>query len=406
MKNDPEKIEIKDFDYLLPQQRIAEFPLSKRDHSRMLIFKEGNIVDDHFYNLANHLPHGATLVVNDTKVIEARILFKKSTGGVIEIFCLEPFEQQIEESLSQTSRVRWQCLIGGASKWKPGQILNKNIRIADQEILLSARFINRNIDSFVIEFSWDPPQYSFSEVLHAAGAIPLPPYIKREATEDDAERYQTVFGQQYGSVAAPTSALHFTQEVFESLTTKKIEVKKITLHVGAGTFKPVKSETIVEHNMHSEPFSISLQNLKKIMNSEQLIAVGTTSLRTLESLYWIGIKMMNGKMDWNLQQWEAYELADKFPNITASESLDSLVQWMERNHADEIRCTTSLMIIPGYDFHLPKALITNFHQPQSTLLLLISAFIGEHWKQVYQHALDNDYRFLSYGDSSLLWRID
>lgn len=405
MENEAYNILIKDYDYNLPHERIAEFPLLERDQSKLLIYKNGEIADDHFFNLPEHLPPGSTLILNNTRVIEARVLFKKSTGGVIEIFCLEPFQQTIEQSLTSTGRTQWQCLIGGASKWKHGQVLLKEIFLGNETARLQARYIDKQADSFIIEFEWHS-QHSFAEILHAAGAIPLPPYIKRSATEEDKERYQTVFAKEEGSVAAPTAALHFTKNVFQNLMEKNIDAEYITLHVGAGTFKPVKTETVAEHEMHREPFTVSINMLNKILSSKKIIAVGTTSLRTLESIYWLGVKMINGLIqdEWSLQQWEAYGLAKDYSPVTVGESLSSLISWLEQNHQTELHCQTSLIIVPGYEFKIPAGLITNFHQPQSTLLLLVSAFIGEDWKKVYQHALDNGYRFLSYGDSSLLWR--
>jgi S-adenosylmethionine:tRNA ribosyltransferase-isomerase len=405
MKKEPYHILIRDYDYNLPHDRIAEFPLQERDQSKLLVYNNGEITDDHFFNLPAHLPENSTLILNNTRVIEARVLFKKPTGGVIEIFCLEPFQQTIEQSLTSIGRSQWQCLIGGASKWKPGQILQKEIVISDQTVQLQARYINKEADSFIIEFSWQT-HHSFGEVLHGAGAIPLPPYIKRSATEEDKERYQTIFGNQDGSVAAPTAALHFTNNIFQDLKEKGIDTEYITLHVGAGTFKPVKTETVAEHEMHREPFTVTIEVLKKMLSSKKIIAVGTTSLRTLESIYWLGVKLINGLIteEWNLQQWQAYDLASNHPPVTVRESLSALINWLERNHQTQLHCQTSLIIVPGYKFKIPEGLITNFHQPQSTLLLLVSAFIGEDWRKVYKHALDNDYRFLSYGDSSLLWR--
>lgn len=405
MKIDARNILIKDYDYNLPHEKIAGFPLRERDRSKLLIYENGKLKDDQFFNLYTHLPENTTLVLNNTRVIEARVLFKKLTGGVIEIFCLEPYQQTIEQSLSLTGKVQWQCLIGGASKWKHGQTLQKEILIGDKTVQLNANYISKQADSFIIEFSWRE-QYSFAEVLHAAGAIPLPPYIKRDATEEDKERYQTIFSKQEGSVAAPTAALHFTETVFKKLSDKNIDTEYITLHVGAGTFKPVKTETVAEHEMHKEPFTVSVDALKKIVSSKEIIAVGTTSLRTLETIYWLGVKQINGLIqdDWALQQWEAYDLEKDYPGISVEESLNALINWLKENHQTELHCQTSLIIVPGYQFKIPVGLITNFHQPQSTLLLLVSAFIGEDWMKVYQHALENDYRFLSYGDSSLLWR--
>lgn len=405
MKTEARNIFIKDYDYDLPHERIAEFPLAERDQSKLLVYRNGEITDDLFCNLPAHLSGNSTLVLNNTRVIEARILFKKPTGGVIEIFCLEPFQQTIERSLSSIKKVQWHCLVGGASKWKAGQILKKEIVIKDEAFELNATYIEKQKDSFVIEFTWQT-NYSFAEVLHAAGAIPLPPYIKRNATEEDKERYQTIFSKEEGSVAAPTAALHFTEKVFKDLLEENIPVEYITLHVGAGTFKPVKTETVAEHEMHKEPFTVSIDLLKKIISSKKIIAVGTTSLRTLESIYWIGVKFLNGLIsdEWVLQQWETYDLEKEYSSISVTESLSAIISWLEENNQGELHCQTSLIIVPGYQFKIPHALVTNFHQPQSTLLLLVSAFIGNDWKKIYRHALDNGYRFLSYGDSSLLWK--
>jgi S-adenosylmethionine:tRNA ribosyltransferase-isomerase len=405
VKTEAQNIFIKDYEYDLLHIRIANFPLAERDQSKLLIYKNGEIIDDHFFNLQEYLSNESTLILNNTRVIEARILFQKSTGGVIEIFCLEPFQQTIEQSLSSTKQAQWQCLIGGASKWKSGQILQKIVTLNDKMVELNARYIAKQADDFVIEFSWHTEQ-SFAEVLHAAGAIPLPPYIKRDVVEEDKERYQTIFSKQEGSVAAPTAALHFTEAVFQKLSAKNINLEYITLHVGAGTFKPVKTETVAEHEMHKEPFTVSIDVLKRILSSKKIIAVGTTSLRTLESIYWLGVKLINRLIDeeWTLQQWEAYDLEKNYSFVSAAESLSALIHWLKENNQRELHCQTGLIILPGYQFRIADGLITNFHQPQSTLLLLVSAFIGDDWRKVYQHALDNDYRFLSYGDSSLLWK--
>lgn len=406
MKTEPKDLFIKDYNYDLPQERIADFPLQERDGSKLLVYENASIIDDHFFNVQNHLPNGSTLILNNTRVIEARILFTKPTGGAIEIFCLEPYLENIEQSLSTIKKVKWQCLIGGASKWKAGQILQKEILCNGEIITLTASYISKQAGSFIIEFSWET-SISFAEILHAAGAIPLPPYIKRNATEEDKERYQTIFSKHEGSVAAPTAALHFTKNVFQNLAQKNIAAKYITLHVGAGTFKPVKTETVSEHEMHKEPFTITIDVLKQILFSRKVIAAGTTSLRTLETIYWLGVKLLNGltnNNEWVLLQWEAYDLESTYQNIPVQQSLNALIQWLEQNHQTELHCQTSLIVVPGYKFKIPAGLITNFHQPQSTLLLLIAAFIGEDWKKVYGHALENNYRFLSYGDSSLLWR--
>lgn len=397
-----EKILIEDYTYNLPQEKIATYPLSKRDDSKLLVYKSGRITDDRFYNLSQNLPTNSLLVLNNTKVIEARLLFKKESGGVIEIFCLEPHKQSMEIALQQKASCQWQCLIGGASKWKPGQVLQKSLTVEGKEVILQARYLGKTQDGFVILFDWQSDELPFVQILHAAGAIPLPPYIKRGAEEIDASRYQTVFGKYEGSVAAPTAALHFTNDVFEILHKKNIGTEFITLNVGAGTFKPVKSASIADHPMHGEDFTVEKEALKKIMEAKTVVAVGTTSLRTLESLYWLGVKLMNGLLkDWILEQWEVYDLPG---DVDYKKSLAAIVQWMEEKNMEQLHCRTSLLIVPGYSFKIPSALVTNFHQPQSTLLLLVAAFIGDDWRKVYEHALQNDYRFLSYGDSSLLYR--
>ena len=394
---------IENYTYLLTPERIAHHPLEKRDASKLLVYKSGKMEEDRFYNLPQHLPSGSTLILNNTRVIEARIFFTKPTGGVIEIFCLAPFRQSMEISLQLQGSAEWECLIGGASKWKPGQVLSKDIIIEGTPVTLEARYVEKREDDFVIRFNWMPEYFHFVQVLHAAGAIPLPPYIKRNAEEPDAERYQTIFAREEGSVAAPTAALHFTEEVFENLKKKNIAAHFITLNVGAGTFKPVKTPTIAEHKMHSETFTVKKQTIEAILHAETVIAVGTTSLRTIESLHWLGVKLMKGLLqdEWSLEQWEAYDLDN---SISYRQTLQALLNWIEEHQQQEIHCRTSLLIVPGYEFKIPSGLITNFHQPQSTLLLLVAAFIGEDWKKVYDYALENDFRFLSYGDSSLLWR--
>lgn len=392
---------IEDYTYDLPQEKIAIQPINKRDSSKMLVFKNERIVDSEFSKLASFTPSESVLVVNNSRVIEARIFFTKETGGRIEIFCLQP-HKPIEMALSMTQKrvVQWQCLIGGASKWKQGQILKKQLVIDDQGVEFKAHYVVKEKDHFIIEFSWNSDN-SFAEVLHVAGTMPLPPYIKRNSEEIDKERYQTIFAEHEGSVAAPTAALHFTENVFTQLGKRNITKEQITLHVGAGTFKPVKTETIADHQMHAESFSISIKTLQSLINATNIIAAGTTSLRTLESIYWIGIKIFKGNIEFILNQWEPYE-TDTI--LSYKESLQALLNYMQQNQLEVLHCSTSLLIIPGYNFKSANALITNFHQPRSTLLLMIAAFIGEAWKQLYEHALKNDYRFLSYGDSSLLFR--
>ena len=405
---DPRTLSIKDFTYLLPEERIAKYPLAERDASKLLIYKTENISEDIYQNIADHIPTDSLLIFNDTKVVEARLLFQKTTGGVIEIFCLEPHEQypDITTAMMQHKKVLWHCLIGGASKWKHGQILEKKIAYNSSELVLNASYIEKKGDSFIVDLSWNDASLSFAEVLHLFGAIPLPPYIKREPEASDSERYQTVYAHHEGSVAAPTAGLHFTETVFKKLGEKNIHKDFVTLHVGAGTFKPVKSETIEEHEMHAEYFTVSrslIQNLIAHLD-KNIVAVGTTSLRTLESLYWLGVETRHALSLQKLEitQWEVYDHVVK--NISTKEALENLINWMNEIGLDSLTAKTQIIIVPGYQFKIANGLITNFHQPQSTLLLLVAAFIGDNWRKVYDHALGNDFRFLSYGDGSLLWR--
>ncbi|HET6721332.1 MAG TPA: S-adenosylmethionine:tRNA ribosyltransferase-isomerase [Chitinophagaceae bacterium] len=404
----PRTLAIKDFTYLLPEGRIANYPLAERDASKLLIYKDRHITEDIYRNIADHIPNDSLLVFNDTKVVEARLLFQKKTGGVIEIFCLEPHQQypDITTAMMQYEKVLWHCLIGGASKWKPGQLLEKKVNYNSNNLVLHARYIEKTGDSFIIELSWNDPVLTLAEVLHLFGAIPLPPYIKREAEASDAERYQTVYAHYEGSVAAPTAGLHFTDAVFKNLKEKNIDTDFLTLHVGAGTFKPVNSEMLQDHEMHAEYFTVSkifIQNLLDHLGKD-IIAVGTTSLRTLESLYWLGVKQSTvlSRQSMEITQWEVYDYDEN--TILAKEALKNLSQWMDRKKLDHLTVKTQIIIAPGYQFKIVTGLITNFHQPQSTLLLLVAAFIGDNWRKVYDHALENNFRFLSYGDGSLLWR--
>jgi len=418
---DPRNISIQAYTYSLPEDRIAKYPLAERDASKLLIYKEGRIKTDTYRNISKYLPEDSVLLFNNTKVVEARLLFQKETGGIIEIFCLEPHEQypDITTAMLQKEKVLWHCLVGGASKWKTGQVLEKKIQSGKNEITLQARYIEKRADSFIIELSWMPDHLSFAEVLHYAGAIPLPPYIKRNAEESDTERYQTVYAKHDGSVAAPTAGLHFTNFIFETLHKKNIHTDFVTLHVSAGTFKPVKSETMREHTMHAEWIDVSKTTIENILNNleEAIVAVGTTSLRTIESLYWLGVKQ-SGFRDQEsaeytnklleLSQWEVY--ASLKENISARDALQSLLKWMDENKLERLIAKTQILIAPGYEFKIIKGLVTNFHQPQSTLLLLVAALIGDDlptgqagWKKVYDYALQNNFRFLSYGDGCLLW---
>ena len=404
----PREISISDFTYHLPNEKIALHPLEKRDQSKLLIYKEGKIKEDIYKNIGDHLPENSLLIFNNTKVIPARILFKKETGGTIEIFCLEPFEENAEYTtvMSKTSSAKWKCMIGGAGKWKEGS-LNKKIKIRNEAVKLTATLKQKLTDAYVAEFSWQPSYYSFSEVIEQAGEIPLPPYIKREVEEGDKERYQTIYAEHKGSVAAPTAGLHFTSEVFSSFENKKIKKDFVTLHVGAGTFKPVKTETMQQHEMHAEWIDVTVSTIENIVNnlSENIIAVGTTSLRTIESLYWMGAKsFLNNNCslhDLEIKQWDVYEDLLSKQNLDAKIALTSLITWIKKNKQDKLFIQTQILIAPGYQFKIANALITNFHQPGSTLLLLVAA-ITKDWKKIYEYALNNDFRFLSYGDGCLI----
>ena len=401
MKNIDKNLPISSFTYSLPEARIAHFPLEKRDDSKLLVYEKGKISVQQFSQLADQIPGNSLLVLNKTRVIEARIHFQKESGAFIEIFCLEPWQKSQEASMQDQGKAVWKCLIGGASKWKHHQVLSKKL---SQDTLLEARFVAKDEDAFLIEFSWNPSHIPFVNILHEAGSIPLPPYIKRKAEFLDEERYQTIFASAKGSVAAPTAALHFTPKVFHALNEKNIQSQYVTLHVGAGTFKPVKTETIADHSMHGEPFSVERKTIEALLNAEKIVTVGTTSLRTIESIYWLGLKLEQQLSIDELNQWECYELAEDFELISKEKSLKNILSWMDAQQTEHIYCRTSLIIIPGYEFQMVNGLVTNFHQPQSTLLLLVAAFIGDDWKQVYEYAMENDFRFLSYGDSSLLFR--
>ncbi len=399
---------IQQFTYELPDERIAKYPVEPRDSSKLLVYRDGQIRDRNYTDLAEELPAGSFLVMNNTKVVEARLLFTKSTGGKIEIFCLEPSETytEIQTAMLQQDRVLWKCLVGGAKKWKE-PTLELHFQTGNEEFTLTAAIAERRGDHYLIDFSWDKPHTSFAEVLHLAGVIPLPPYLNRESEEADEERYQTIYAKHDGSVAAPTAGLHFTDRVLKSLTEKNIVHDFVTLHVGAGTFAPVKSETLADHPMHAEFIDVSLAFLKHWLQrvNEPLIPVGTTSLRTLESLYWIGVKCAEQVElhldEVGLTQWEAYELPQ---TITVDASVLALITYLETNGMDRLITKTQLLIGPGYQIRTASGILTNFHQPQSTLLLLIHAFVGESWKNIYTHALENNYRFLSFGDGSLLWK--
>lgn len=409
----PKDISILDYTYPLPADRIAAFPLPERDDSKLLIYNDGFLQQDRYRNIAQYLPEKSLLVFNNTRVIQARVLFQKTTGAVIEIFCLEPYESVNEYAtiMGRKEKLRWKCLIGGASKWKGG-ILVKNFMMENIATELRARLVEKLPDSYVAEFWWQPAHFTFAEIIEQAGDTPLPPYIKRKAEKTDKERYQTIYAKHDGSVAAPTAGLHFTPAIFSSIAEKKISSAYVTLHVGAGTFKPVKSATIEGHQMHAEWIEVSAAaiNLLSENINNGIIAVGTTALRTLESLYWMGVKTIlypGYKInDLVINQWDAYENALAGTNIPAPEALTALSCWIKKNDYERLISKTRILIAPGYHFKLVKAIITNFHQPQSTLLLLVAAAIGDDWKKVYGYAFENDFRFLSYGDGCLLFLPD
>jgi S-adenosylmethionine:tRNA ribosyltransferase-isomerase len=400
----PKDISILDFTYQLPDERIALHPLEQRDASKLLVYKSGVISQDVYQNIATYLPQNSLLVFNNTKVINARILFTKPTGGVIEIFLLEPYQADYTSTLTATKTCTWKCFIGGAGKWKDGELIrNWELGIGNWE--LRVKIIEKLSDAYVVEFNWGG-NISFAEILEQTGNIPLPPYIKRKPAAEDKERYQTIYALQNGSVAAPTAGLHFTQDIFKQLEEKKISKDFVTLHVGAGTFKPVKAPTMQQHEMHAEWIDVSTTAIENIIaNLDNIIvAVGTTSLRTLESLYWLGVKALlhPSLLQLQITQWEVYdELSGA--NITVKDALQALLKWLQQNNLTQLFTQTQILIAPGYQFKIVKALVTNFHQPQSTLLLLVAAAVGDDWRKIYSCALENDFRFLSYGDGSLLF---
>lgn len=403
----PKDIKIEAYNYTLPEEKIAAFPLSERDSSKLLVYKAAHIDDRQFNMIATYLPEDTLLVYNQTKVVHARLLFKKPTGGKVEVFCLEPDARypDVPSAMLRTGTVYWKCFLGGASKWKEGLLV-----LETEDFIMHAERVTQEDGAWVLKLSWTDPLLSFAEVLHKAGKVPLPPYLNREATAADEATYQSIFAKEEGSVAAPTASLHFTPGVLESIANRGIETLSVTLHVGAGTFKPVKSVTMQDHEMHAEWLEVSKAQLtalaRHLEEQKTLVAVGTTSCRTLESLYWIGVQLINGVVIENgsvaVTQWLPYESG--FEAVAAAESIKAVIRHLELIQSDKLVVKTQIIIAPGYEFKIVNGLITNFHQPESTLLLLVSALIGEDWKVVYNHALNNNYRFLSYGDSSLLWR--
>lgn len=399
----PKNLSIQDFTYTLPDEKIAQQALTQRDSSKLLIYKDNIIKEDVFYNIENHLNNNTLIFSNKTKVVYARMLFKKATGANIEIFCLEPYAptNDIQIALQLKEKITWKCFIGNAKKWK-----NEPLILTVDNIELKAYLIEKNSQYNLVEFDWTPKDLAFSQVLEKIGHVPLPPYINREDTNDDKQRYQTVFAKIEGSVAAPTAGLHFTPQLLESLKKKKIIFDEVTLHVGAGTFKPVDANILENHEMHHEYIFISQDNIKNILNNldKNILAVGTTTMRTIESMYWLGVKAFfkTLKLEDEVQQWEPYSYNIELPSKI--ESLEAFLQFLTENNIDSYRTSTQIIIAPGYNFKIVDILITNFHQPQSTLLLLVAAFIGKDWKAVYQYALDNNFRFLSYGDACLFFK--
>lgn len=405
----PKHLAISDYTYHLPEEKIAKYPLATRDLARLLVYKDESIRESLYKEIAEYIPPNSLIILNDTKVIEARILFQKSTGAVIEIFCLEPVGgMDIANAMSQVGRATWLCLIGGASKWKPGQVLRKEISTTAHNLVLEAKFVSKVQNRFAIELSWTPVSLSFADVLHLAGSVPLPPYLKRDVEKADSERYQTVYANAKGSVAAPTAGLHFTTDVLQNIRERNIHVEHVTLHVGAGTFKPVTANKMEDHDMHAEFIEVAFSTIENILHyhGSFITAVGTTSLRTIESLYWMGVKLSANKNiteeELIVRQWDPYELTKK--NLTVKYALECLLDWMTIHQRSKLVTKTQILIAPGYTIRIADALITNFHQPRSTLLLLIAAFIGESWRKLYQYALENNVRFLSYGDGCMLFR--
>ena len=401
-------IQINDYNYPLSDERIAKYPLKERDHSKLLIYKQGKVSEDVFFHVADYLPKGSLMVMNNTKVIQARLHFRKATGALIEIFLLEPaLPADYEQMFQSRDRCEWFCLVGNLKKWKEGQ-LSRGFTIDDHEVTVTAERVGEAATSQRIAFTWDDNQLSMAELIDSIGELPIPPYLNRKTEECDKTTYQTVYSKIKGSVAAPTAGLHFTADVLATLDNKGIEREEVTLHVGAGTFKPVKSLHIGEHDMHTETFCVKKQTIERLIAHQgHAVAVGTTSVRTLESLYYIGYKMLQlpdaEEQHWHVEQWEPYQMQvapDDAP--TTMEALQAIANYMQRNALTTLHGSTQIIIAPGYNYHIVKMLITNFHQPQSTLLLLVSAFVHGDWRNIYDYALQHEFRFLSYGDSSLL----
>ena len=410
---DTQHIKIQDYAYSLPEERIAKYPLAQRDQSKLLLRScDGTIREEVFSQLPEYLPKGSLMVFNNTKVIQARLHFYKSTGALIEIFCLEPFSPlDYQQSFATKGEVSWVCLVGNLKKWKEGA-LQREVTVQDRTVTLTAERVGEQGTGFEIRFAWDDPTISWAEILESIGELPIPPYLNRDTEESDLKTYQTVYSRIKGSVAAPTAGLHFTEEVLKNLDARGIERNEITLHVGAGTFKPVKSEEISGHTMHAEWIAVPRTSIERLLaHDAQCIAVGTTSVRTLESLYYIGVRLHQARAeqrmptedDLHVPQWLPYEYAASTTTpLTAVEALQEILHYLDEHGLQTLHTATQIIIAPGYEYHIVRTIVTNFHQPQSTLLLLVSAFVDGHWKEIYDYALNHDFRFLSYGDSSVL----
>jgi S-adenosylmethionine:tRNA ribosyltransferase-isomerase len=403
--NDPKvdsPIFIDEYDYLLSDERIAKFPLPRRDASKLLVYQNGNITESKFLNIVDFLPEKALLVYNNTRVIQARLVFHKDTGARVEVFCLEPLlPADYVQSLGANTECVWKCMVGNLKKWKEG-VLNKTIEIDGKICVFHAERLKTDENTHSIRFAWDNTEIHFADILEKTGELPIPPYLHRKTEESDLTTYQTVYSKIKGSVAAPTAGLHFTPEVFESLKNKNIDTEELTLHVGAGTFQPVKTRDIAAHHMHTEVISVHRTTIEHLHQKlGNIIAVGTTSVRTLESLYYIGLKLHlnENQTDFHIQQWMPYETKVE---LSSFDALQNILDYLDKNNITTVHAETQIMIKPGYKFRVVNGMITNFHQPKSTLLLLVSAFVDGNWKQIYDYALANDFRFLSYGDSSLL----
>lgn len=407
MKEDPKHIRISEFNYPLPDERIAKFPLPVRDQSKLLLYRHGEVTEDIFTSLPDYLPANSLMIFNNTKVIQARLHFHKETGALIEVFCLEPVQpNDYALNFQQTEHAAWLCMIGNLKKWKEGA-LKREITVKGKPLTLTAERGACHGTSHWVDFRWNNPEITFADILEVFGELPIPPYLNRETQESDKETYQTVYSKIKGSVAAPTAGLHFTPRVLDALREKGVALEELTLHVGAGTFKPVKSEEIEGHKMHTEYISVNRSTLEKLVAHEgKAIAVGTTSVRTLESLYHIGVTLLHNpnatEEDLHVKQWQPYETALETAATPAVDALQAIIAYLDRHHMETLHSSTQIIIAPGYEYRIVKAMVTNFHQPQSTLLLLVSAFLHGDWRKIYDYALAHDFRFLSYGDSSLL----